>query len=90
MIVELNKWLEHWEPIWLFLILAVEAVVGIFSAYILVKEYKYDEMKDLAKSQRKTRTSKKTTQSKDGGTTVEETVETTEPIQNEGTKGESK
>lgn len=80
MIDELNKWLEHWEPLWLFLVLFTETVIGFFSAYILVKEYRYDELKDLAKSQRKTRTSKKTTQSKDGGTTVEETVETTEPM----------
>jgi len=88
MIQELNKFLEHWEPIWLFVILFTETGAGFATLYILIKEYKYDEQKDLAKAQRKTKTSKKTTQSKDGGTTVEETTETTEPMSPGGPQGE--
>lgn len=53
------------------------------SAEWLEKEFQYDEQKDLEKKQKKTRTTKKTTQNKDGGTTVEESSEVTEPIQEE-------
>lgn len=81
MLHELNKFLEHWEPLWLFLVLFAETGAGFATLYILVKEYNYDANKDLAKAQKKTRTSKKTTQSKDGGTTVEETTEISEPMQ---------
>lgn len=44
-------------------------------------EYNYDRDKDEAKKQRKTRTTKKTTQSKDGSSTTEESIETTEPVE---------
>jgi hypothetical protein len=89
-----HEWLIAKEGIWLFYVL----IAGLFAETLMVifqtieirwarKEFEYDEQKDLAKAQRKTKTSKKTTQSKDGGTTVEETTETTEPVSPGGPQG---
>lgn len=55
----------------------------LFICYMLVLEYRYDERKDLAKKQRQTRTTKKTTTDKTGIVTTEETNETLEPINEE-------
>ncbi len=60
-----------------------EWTMWIMEAGILIYvglEYHYDKAKDDAKKQRKTRTTKKTVQTRDGGSTVEETTETSEPI----------
>ena len=35
--------LEHWEPLWLLIILGGELIVGLYSAYMLHKEYVYDK-----------------------------------------------
>lgn len=77
--VTLNAWLEHWEPLWLFLVLATETIIGGFSLYILIKEYRYDEQKDLDKKQRRTKTTKKVTTQPSGESVSEETTETVEP-----------
>jgi hypothetical protein len=74
------EWMGKYEPIWLFLILFPEMVAGIYSAWILKKEFEYDENKDLEKKQRKIRTTKKTTTNPGGTSTTEETTETTEPV----------
>lgn len=74
----INDFLALWEPIWLFLILFIETLVGAATLTILIKEYKYDEQKDIEKKQKKTRTTKKVTENKDGGKVTEETVETEE------------
>ncbi len=50
---------------------------------ILILEYFYDRNKDISKKQKKTRTTKKTTTSRDGIQTVEENIEVSEPIQEE-------
>lgn len=39
----LNKWLEHWEATWLFVLIFAELVVGVYSGVILTIEYKYDK-----------------------------------------------
>jgi hypothetical protein len=80
---KLNAFLTQWESFWLFTILLTEMVVGISTLYILIKEYRYDEAKDLAKKQKRTKTTKKVTESKDGQKIVEETTETSEPMQGE-------
>ncbi len=80
MIAELNKFLGDWQYIWFFLILACGLAVELHSNYVLRKEYEYDEQKDLAKKQKRTRTTKKTTTDKAGLITTEETNETVEPI----------
>lgn len=74
------EFMAKYEPIWLFLVLFPELVAGLYSAYILKREYDYDEAKDIEKKQKRTRTSKKTTTNPGGSTTTEETTETTEPI----------
>lgn len=75
----INAWLEHWEPVWLFLILATEMLVGFATLYILVIEYRYDERKDLEKKQRRTKTTKKVTTQPSGESVSEEVTEITEP-----------
>ncbi len=72
--------MTKWEPIWLALAFIVSIGFEAFTAYWIVKEYQYDEAKDLEKKQRKTRTTKKTTSKPGGETVVEESQEVTEPI----------
>lgn len=81
MLEALNKFLGEWQYIWFFVILSLGLAVEIHSNYMLRKEYEYDENKDLEKKQRRTRTTKKTTMSKAGESTVEETTEVSEPVQ---------
>jgi hypothetical protein len=81
----LNNHLEHWYPTWWSLLFILETFFGAASFYILVKEYKYDEAKDLAKKQRRTKTTKKTTRNPGGIEITEESSEITEPT-NEETK----
>lgn len=80
MIEALNKFLGDWQYIWFFAILAMGLAVEIHSNYMLRKEYEYDENKDLEKKQRRTKTTKKTT-NKNGESIVEESTETSEPVQ---------
>ena len=89
MLEQINTWMGKWEPIWLFVVLFPEMVAGLYSAWILTKEYKYDENKDLQKKQKRTKTTKKTT-TNTGGTVIEESVETSEPIPESITQGEMK
>lgn len=42
MLETLNSVLGKWEPIWLLVILAIEMVAGVYSAWILTVEYNYD------------------------------------------------
>jgi len=77
---KLRLFMEKWESIWLFLVLFPEFLAGVYSAWILTKEYKYDENKDIEKRQRKTRTTKKTTTQPSGISTTEEVTETSEPM----------
>lgn len=82
MINSLNSWLGQWEPLWLIVVLLFECVLSMIMIYWMVREFKYDADKDIAKKQRKTRTSKKTSESKDGTKTTEEVTEVSEPIDN--------
>lgn len=82
MITQINTWLGHWEPLWLILVLLFECLLSMIMIYWMVREYHYDADKDLEKKQRKTRTSKKTSESKDGTKTTEEVVEVSEPADN--------
>lgn len=49
---EINKWLEHWEPTWLFLILFVETLISGAILLWTIKEYYYDYQKDTKKKTR--------------------------------------
>jgi hypothetical protein len=86
-ISDLNALAAKWEPIWLFLILFFESLAGFYTAWMVKREYDYDEQKDLEKKQKKTRTTKKTTTTAAGQVTVDESTEVIEPIE---TKGEQK
>jgi len=65
------------------MVFLIEMSVGIAILSMAVKEYRYDESKDLEKKQKRTRTSTKVTENKDGGKIIEETTETTESIPEE-------
>lgn len=55
-----NSLLEHWEPLWLFLILGYEAVIGTATLVILLIEYWYDkQFNENIKASRKERRRKK-------------------------------
>jgi hypothetical protein len=82
-------WMAKYEPIWLFAILFPEMIAGIYSAFILKREFDYDAQKDIEKKQRRTKTTKKTS-TKDGATIIEESSEISEPVQDSITKGEMK
>ena len=82
----LLEWFAKYEPIWLFLVLTIETVVGCLTLYWVKREYDYDEQKDLSKKQRRVHTSKKTTTQPGGASVVEEQTDTVEPIKEE-TKG---
>ena len=68
---------EHWEPLWLAGILFFEGMIGIATFIVLIMEYKYDAAKDARK---KTKTVKRTVQSKGGNKVTEVTTEISEPV----------
>ena len=74
-----HEWMVTYEPEWLAAILLIETLAGFCTLYILIKEYKYDEAKDIEKRQRKTKTTKKTTTTPTG-TTTEESTEISQPM----------
>jgi len=86
MIELINTFLDKYEPIWLLVVLVCGLYYERETRNWTIKEFYYDKDKDDKK--RKTRTSKKITQSKDGGTVTEETVETSEPVSPGGPQGE--
>jgi len=60
MLNNVNSVLEHWEPIWLFLILAYEALIGTATFAVLIIEYWYDkQFNENIKNARKERRRKK-------------------------------
>jgi len=74
-----HTWLVNKEGIWLFYVLLTSVALEAATYWILIKEYRYDEQKDLAKKQRRTKTTKKTTTQPGGASVIEESVETVEP-----------
>lgn len=48
----INSWLEHWEPLWLFLVLTAELLVGLLMVYWMRREFYYDAQKDQTKRKR--------------------------------------
>lgn len=76
----LNSWLEHWYPTFWSVLFIIETVATVSLLGMAIKEYRYDELKDLEKKQKRTRTSKKVTEQKDGGKVTEEVTEVSEPI----------
>lgn len=76
----LLEWMTKYEPIWLALAFLVSILFEAFTAYWVLKEYQYDEKKDIEKKYRRTRTSKKTTTQPGGGSITEESTEITDPI----------
>lgn len=81
--IALNAWLEHWYPLCWSIVFLIEMCVGIAILSMSIKEYRYDESKDLEKKQKRTRTSKKVTEQKDGGKVTEEVTEVSEPVKSE-------
>ena len=55
----LNSFLGYWEPVWLCVILLVEALVGIATLIILVKEWYYDKAIEERKYKRRLNNAKK-------------------------------
>lgn len=60
----LNAWLGHWEPLWLFILIGFEALIGvpinIATLYILILEFKYDkDFNEAMKASRRERRRKK-------------------------------
>lgn len=86
MLNRLNHFLNEWESFWLAGAFLVSICFEAFTAYVVWIEFKYDERKDLEKKQRRTKTTRKTTTQPSGASVVEESVETTEPVN----QGESK
>jgi len=66
MLTELREW-TMWVAEWL--------IVGI-----LIAEFYYDKAKDDAKKQKRTKTTKRTIPQVSGGNMIEETTETSEPM----------
>ena len=81
MLAAINAFLEHWYPLCWTIVFLIEMSVGIAILSMAIKEYRYDESKDLEKKQRKTKTTKKTTKSASGDSTTEESTEVVEPIE---------
>ena len=50
---QLNEWLLRWEPLWLFLVLAAEGLIGLYSGVILTIEYFYDAQVEEKKHKRR-------------------------------------
>lgn len=86
MLVEINTYLEHWYPFYWSILFILETFFAAASFYILVKEFKYDEAKDLAKKERRTKTTKRVTTHPGGDSVSEETTETVEPTNEEHKK----
>lgn len=47
--------LQHWEPLWLLIILTIEMAAGLYSAWILRVEYHYDKEWNERKAARRRR-----------------------------------
>jgi hypothetical protein len=80
MLEEINNFLNHYEPIWLFSLIFGEGILGYITLTWVKKEYFYDEGKDLARKQKKTKTTKKTTTQPSGISVTEESTEISEGI----------
>lgn len=78
----MNDWINQYANIWLFWILLGELFAGIYTSVVVTLEYFYDANKDAQKKQRRTKTSKKVSETKDGTKTTEEVTEVSEPIEN--------
>lgn len=75
----LLDWMAKWEPIWLAVAFIVSIAFEAYTAWMMKKEYDYDEQKDIEKKQKRTRTTKKTTTQPSGASVVEESSEIVEP-----------
>ena len=80
MIEEINNFLLKWEPIWLLTVLLAEGLIGYITLTWVKREFYYDADKDVARKQKKTRTTKKTTTQPGGASIVEEATEVSENI----------
>jgi len=58
MLENLNKFLEHWEPLWLCAILFYEGLIGSLTLWILVKEWFYDKEIEERKYKRRLKRAK--------------------------------
>jgi|WetSurMetagenome_2_1015567.scaffolds.fasta_scaffold333373_2 hypothetical protein len=55
-----NSFLAHWEPLWLFLLIAFESLMGLVTVVVLYYEYVYDKaFNESIKASRKERRRKK-------------------------------
>lgn len=77
-VANMLEWITKYEPIWLFAFAIISLGFEAATTFILKKEYEYDEAKDLAKKQKRTRITKKTTTQPSGVSVIEESTETLE------------
>lgn len=77
------EWMTKYEPIWLATAFIISILFEAYTAYMVKREYDYDEQKDIEKKQKRTRVTKKVTTQPGGGSVTEESTETTEPVQEE-------
>ena len=79
-IYAVNRFLGEFEPIWLLAVLLAEGLVGYVTLTWVKREFYYDADKDVARKQKKTKTTKKTTTQPGGASVVEEATEVSENI----------
>lgn len=80
LLIELRDWTMWILELILTVLVYISVKIEKDTLKMVIKEYEYDEQKDIEKKQRKTRTTKKTTTDKTGTITTEETQEVTEPM----------
>ena len=86
MLKEINDFLLVWEPLWLLTVLLGEGLIGYITLTWVKREFFYDEGKDLARKQKKTKTIKKTTTQPGGASIVEEQTEVSENVPDQKTE----
>jgi hypothetical protein len=80
LIIQFRDWTMWIFELALVVLVAKSVLLERDTLRWIIKEFEYDESKDLEKKQRKTRTMKKTTTDKVGTVIVEESTETSEPV----------
>lgn len=73
-------WINNHEPLWLFVILAMETVLSSVMLLYIIKEYYYDYNKDRRRPTRRTRKHKVVVTVEDGQATITEQPKDVEVI----------
>lgn len=81
LLIHFREW-SAWVAEWLIVILILRSIwYEKETLRMIIKEYEYDEQKDIEKKHRRTKTTKKTTQKPGGESVVEESTEISEPME---------